>query len=455
MSSWLYLASNQYASAQATYNLAQSGFIWRSYYADRQPAQAIPHVGSLAVGDTLYLGYRQAGQIQLLGRFRIGHPDNPLTQSAVFCCAPPELTNQLQQHGYSPDPILGQHVGIFVQEIEPVDETIPPIPNNRLAIVPLTDDSVARPVASESVFQPSRAPIETPPAVSESEEVHVGIDVGGRIDKGFDLCFLTFSKGCLQGIAFEPCPYPCALPATAELRTTVAAGDFATLARLTYPAARGIAAELWARVRKWSPRGAFIDSPSGFSRNQHGHGRATEKVAYRGVWFQCTPSVAINRQHRGDWNWLVYGMVAYMAFIHSGDQFEETDWRHSLENGLYSQARGLQGRHLRECFPTATVAVLREDPARCDRVQQLLEPHQHLQEVVAVQGYLQHGVFAVKQQHPLYDRADALVAGLSSLPVALPRVFREVERTPRGQVRWRGNDGDDMLEGRIAVVEYS
>ena len=108
---------------------------------------------------------------------------------------------------------------------------------------------------------------------------------------------------------------------------------------------------------------------------------------------------------------------------------------------------------MRECFPTATVAVLREDPARCGRVQQLLAGHQHLQEVTAVQAYLQRGVAAVKQQRPLYDRADALVAGLSSLPFAVPEVYREVERTPHGQVRWLGNAGDDMLEGRISVIE--
>jgi hypothetical protein len=74
-------------------------------------------------------------------------------------------------------------------------------------------------------------------------------------------------------------------------------------------------------------------------------------------------------------------------------------------------------------------------------------------EVAAVQAYLQQGVFAVKQQRPLYDRADALVAGLSSLPYALPQIYQEVERLPRTAIRWLGNPGDDILEGRIAVVE--
>jgi hypothetical protein len=146
-------------------------------------------------------------------------------------------------------------------------------------------------------------------------------------------------------------------------------------------------------------------------------------------------------------------MVAYMAFLHSGEKFSEDEWTRALQNGLYSPSRQLQTQNVRECFPTATVAVLREDQARYGRVQRLLLAHQHLPEVAAVQAYLQQGVFAVKQQRPLYDRADALVAGLSSLPYALPQIYQEVERLPRTAIRWLGNPGDDILEGRIAVVE--
>lgn len=449
MPTWLYLAGNRYASAQATYNLAQCGFIWRSYYANRQPAQAIPNVRNLAVGDTLYLGYRAHGQIQLLGRFRIGRPDNPLQESDVFCVAPPAIADQLQELHYVPDPILQQTVGIFVQEIEPFNETITASHERRLTIVSHPDD----PFATAHAFEPGQAPDAKPTTARESGGCYVGIDVGGRIDKGFDLCFLTFSEGKLLNIAFESCHYPCALPATADLRAIVAAGNFTRLADDTYEAARRIAAELWATISKRSPLGAFIDSPSGFSRNQWGHGRATEKVSYRGVSFQCTPSVAVNRQHGGDWNWLVYGMVAYMALLRSGDDFSRDEWRHALANGLYSPTRQLREIHVRECFPTATVAVLREVAARCGPVQQLLAGHQAQEEVRMVQAYLQWGVSAVKRNSPLFDRADALVAGLSSLPCALPKLYNEVERTPQRQVRWFGNAGDDVLEGRIAVVE--
>lgn len=142
-----------------------------------------------------------------------------------------------------------------------------------------------------------------------------------------------------------------------------------------------------------------------------------------------------------------------MAFLHSGKEFSENEWTHALQHGLYMPTRQLNSQYVRECFPTATIAVLREDQARSERVQRLLLAHQHLPEIAAVQAYLQQGVFAVKQRNALYDRADALVAGLSSLPYVLPQIYREVERLPRTAIRWHGNPGDDILEGRIAVVE--
>jgi hypothetical protein len=453
MANWLYLASDTYAAANATYELATNGFVWRTYYADRQPPQAIPHVADLAIGDTLYLGYRQPGQIHLLGRFRIGRPDIPLQQSPVFCTAPAALLNQLGLNNYGPDPILGQFVGIFVQEAEPINVTIPALSTNPLSIVPLAADPLGDPVSGPSEFPSIKAPTINLAVLTDLDHTYAGIDIGARLDKGYDLCFLGFVKGVLTSVTFEPCPYPRALPSTSQMRGIVAAGDFRHLACLTYNAAVEIAAELSRKLATRSPRGVFIDSPSGFSRNQRGHGRATEKVRYRNVRFQCTPSTAAKREHRGDWSWLVYGMVAYMAFLHRGQEFSKDAWSLALRNGLYCPTRKLHDRYLRECFPTATISVLREDQARCERVQRLLHPHQDIPEIAVVLAYLNRGVSAVKQRSPLYDRADALVAGLSSLPYALPQICQEVERLPRTGIRWLGNPGDDLLEGRIVVVE--
>ena len=69
MALWLYAASSNFASASATYDLTyRHGIVWRSYYAARIPPQAIPNVSAMAPGDTLYLGYRDKGQIVLIGR---------------------------------------------------------------------------------------------------------------------------------------------------------------------------------------------------------------------------------------------------------------------------------------------------------------------------------------------------------------------------------------------------
>jgi len=455
MNSWLYLASNNYANATITYEIAKAGFIWRSFYKDRQPPGAIANVKKLAVGDTLYLGYRDQGIKKLLGRFRIGQPDKPLEASEVFCSAPEALIQRLQENGYGPDPILQQTVGIFVQEVEPVTGELLAIPHSRNAIVQLQANPIDVIVGEPPIFIASEAPAKPITGVTESDGVYVGIDVGGRIDKGFDLCVLTFSKGNLKNIEFKRCTYPCALPPTDVMRGLVAAGNFSELSRQTYESATKIADKLWSMIGNLILRGAFIDSPSGFSRNQAGHGRATEKVSYRGVTFQSTPSVIIRREHRGDWSWLVYGMVAYTALLYSGGNFSKEQWRDALTNGLYGSTRQLQALHVRECFPTATIAVLREDQERVTKaiIQQLLHIDKDRPEVKVVVDYLQKGVFAVKKRGPLYDSADALVAALSSLPYAAPEIYREVERMPQGNIRWRGNPGDDILEGRISVVE--
>jgi hypothetical protein len=469
METWLYAASDSYAGAEATLELARSGIIWRSYYADRQPRQSIPHVADLQVGDTIYLGYRQKGNVRLLGRMHIGQPDVPLNISPVFCEIPAPLVPEFQKHGYAADALLGRLVGIWVQDVELLDATIPS-QHSRLAIVRLKADPLGDPdteaTASATLAEPSipgscpaptggLSPIAEPVGTDSCVDqggVYVGIDVGGRTDKGFDLCFLSFGSTGIREPEFESCPYPVALPPTDQLRQPTADGDLGKLADLTYPAAARIAATLWDRLCTRQVQGVYIDSPSGFSRNQTGHGRLTEKCRYRGVCFQCTPSIATNRVHRGDWNWLVYGMVGFAACLYRGRGFSSDEWEAVLQGGLYRSTRDLRRVTVRECFPTATVSVIRERQ-RAGRVHQLLAAHANLPEVEAVIRYLQYGVAAVKRRRPLYDRADALVAALSSLARAFPQEFCEAERLPRHSVRWRGASGEDAREGRIAVVE--
>jgi hypothetical protein len=72
-----------------------------------------------------------------------------------------------------------------------------------------------------------------------------------------------------------------------------------------------------------------------------------------------------------------------------------------------------------------------------------------------VEAYLDSGVQAVKQPgQALFDRADALIAALSSLPHTR-HDFRETMSWPQaGSVRWRAGFADaHLVEGAITLPE--
>jgi hypothetical protein len=87
-------------------------------------------------------------------------------------------------------------------------------------------------------------------------------------------------------------------------------------------------------------------------------------------------------------------------------------------------------------------------------VQNLLaDLKEHEAERRAVAAYLDLGVQAVKQpRQSLFDRADALVAALSSLPYGC-REFTESMNWPSvGSTRWQpGLPGAHLAEGAIAL----
>ena len=59
----------------------------------------------------------------------------------------------------------------------------------------------------------------TPAAVSSSRAAsgsHVGVDVGGRPDKGFDLCFIQWEQGVLIDLRFASLPPYGPTPADGE-----------------------------------------------------------------------------------------------------------------------------------------------------------------------------------------------------------------------------------------------
>ncbi len=279
--------------------------------------------------------------------------------------------------------------------------------------------------------------------------VHVGIDVGGRREKGFDLCITEWAGGVLRAVRWKRLPHATPLPPTGTLRALVRHGDLAGLAAATQDPASATAAALWEEIQRVGAAGIHIDSPSAFSRNQLRHGRLCEKQSVTGVSFQSTPSIACGSQHGGDWGWLVYGMIAFAACLHRG-QLTSADWAAALQSGTFARCDST-GIVLRECFPTATISVLRAKKREAD-AERWLAPQAGLPEVQAVLRYLKHGVKGVKRPgDSLYDRADALVAALGALPHVAPG-FREVLNWGAEGSRWNGAVGDDQLEGSFVCV---
>lgn len=283
--------------------------------------------------------------------------------------------------------------------------------------------------------------------------LHIGIDVGGRPSKGFDLCALTWAGGVPTKVAFSSVPHGAVLPNTDTLRPVVEKNDVAHFAKLTHQSALTTSLAVWKAITLFGdPCGVYVDSPSGFSRNTTGHGRRTEKAALPGVSFQMTPSLHAGKSHQGDWGWLVYGMVAFAATIHRDKGFTVDEWEEHIRDGLYQPTLRLQDLTVRECFPTASIVALRAGGRA--GVISLIGPvkSQAVAVVTAVEAYLINGVRGTKRSgKALYDRADAFVAALTGLPdAAIGYSAREL--LPVSQVKWAGRKpADHVLEGAITL----
>jgi hypothetical protein len=207
----------------------------------------------------------------------------------------------------------------------------------------------AGPTATTARLLPCHRLLPTQTTSTARDGVHVGIDVGGRREKGFALCITEWVGGVLRAIKWKRLPHAMPLSPVSTLRALVREGDFAGFASVTLASASAAAAALWCEIQQFGAAGVHIDSPSAFSRNRLGHGRLCEKASFTGVSFQSTPSIACGRDHGGDWGWLVYGMVAFAACVHSG-QLTNADWMADLQRGTFARA-DLSGIVLRECFP--------------------------------------------------------------------------------------------------------
>jgi len=396
----------------------------------------------------------------LLARFRIGRPDKPIGASQVFGEIPAVWVDEFRRHGYTNDPKLGALVGIFVDECEPLNGQL--TYRNQNSLSRLESDGrhqASAPVVPARPVAATERPVAPPPIVRAVQElpstliardgVHVGIDIGGRREKGFDLCITEWVGGVLNAVRWKRLPHATPLPPTSFLRALLRHGDLAGLAEATQASASATAAALWQEIQRLGAVGIHIDSPSAFSRNRLGHGRLCEKRSLTGVSFQSTPSIACGNEHGGDRGWLVYGMIAFAACLHRG-QLTNADWMEALQSGTFARCDSA-GIVIRECFPTATISVLRAQRRETD-VERALGRLASLPEVQAVLRYLKHGVKGVKRPgDALYDRADALVAALGALPHVAPG-FREVMNWGAEGSRWSGAAGDEQLEGSFWCV---
>ena len=274
------------------------------------------------------------------------------------------------------------------------------------------------------------------------------------------ICVLHWGKGGIQRIASASLRYAEQLPDTDVLNEFLRRGDVAGLAAATFMSARANSARLRQQLDGYRSdgcviRGIFIDSPSAFSRNTLGHGRLCERVGFPKVTFQMTPSVACGKVHNNQWNWLLYGMQAFFGAL--VERPTAADWTDALTNGLQSRMLAQQSPIVRECFPTLTVEALRQTKLAATVIKLLngnpagaIAP-----EVATVEAYLEYGVQKVKESKPLYDRADALVAALTGLPLAFPKQF-SLSQNLLGNATLRGwaggGTGAQHAEGAISVV---
>lgn len=351
---------------------------------------------------------------------------------------------------------LGYPVDVDLElPVSPSEESpaqLPPLPPSTTGVTepvrPRPADASSREVPRRVALPPA-VTVENLPMTARREGLFVGVDVGGKSEKGFMLAFSEWRGGRMTGVHFETLPHAIVLPETGVLAPFVARGDFGSLAAATSHVAEEIGGRFWRAVQAHGlPEGVFIDSPSGLSRNRRGHGRLCERQQIDGVSYQSTPSVNHGVPHGGTWNWLLYGMIAF-ASIRVRGAIDEALWQASLEEGLHASTSEITSLVVRECFPTATVEYLRR-LGRGSIALQAVNASQAAEELERLRVYFERGVRGNKPRGPLGDRTDALIAAMSALPHA-NAAFEE--RVLLGSHHgWLGEGRDLRAEGQITLV---
>lgn len=269
--------------------------------------------------------------------------------------------------------------------------------------------------------------------------ISIGIDVAGAPGKSFDLAIVRWgsSLNTASHVAWGTLPlgHPNAGYPTfhfARIASACRLGNFPQIAAFSYPIALFVSRALGVQlanvgVETNSSVIVAIDSPSGFSRNTHGHGRATEKVGrHFGLsgahqpYFQMSPSIACNRLRGNQWAWMLFGMATFFAFSCRFSPSPST-WENFLRDG-FASVRGGLGGNLFEVFPRATIQYARYSAGTggvtIGNLRQIIGSLQNAApETNLILQSLQTG------QKTGSDRADALLAALTTLGKIYPYSF--------------------------------
>lgn len=220
-----------------------------------------------------------------------------------------------------------------------------------------------------------------------------------------------------------------------QIRMAVRDGDLGRVSTLSYSIATHVSAGLTRAMGllEVQPKDIgviAIDSPSGFSRNLVGHGRATEKVGrhfglsrpYQPL-FQMSPSLLCGDEKRNHWSWMIFGMAAFYFFSTSLVPSSHS-WRSFLSDGVPSAAKGI-GNRVIEVFPRATTQYARRLTANGDMTIQNLLIALHSLDGASYERSLIRQVLQTGARTGS-DRADALLAALTTLGQVYPGSFRSV-----------------------------
>lgn len=266
----------------------------------------------------------------------------------------------------------------------------------------------------------------------------LGIDVAGAPGKALTIALIRWgvSLQTPAAIAWETVPlgklgsdYPAFQ--WPPIVSAAAHSNLPLIAQCSFPIATYVCLHLEKAFARLGVQGKIdvfaVDCPSGFSRNTLGHGRATEKVGrffglggQHQAYFQMTPSIACGRPRGNQWAWMLFGMAAFHA-IGANFSVSRPSWEQFLRKGFDCIPKGLGGNVV-EVFPRATMQYLRH--VANQRPQTLAD----FQRVLAALTDAQDEVSLIRRalntgKRTGSDRADALIAGLTTLGAVYPASF--------------------------------